>query len=176
MALTNINKGTTANDGTGTQARDAADIINANFAYLESEIADSVSGDVFKSGTPTAGQTAVWVSDGVIEGSDNIVDKTTAQTITGAKTIETGTTASGLTVNNSAAIAGITGINSTNSGSFIATTNNGFGSGVFIFNTSSGTAFRAQSTNSAGKNFIGESSGGVDTFVVDADGNIEAQV
>lgn len=34
MALIPINKGTGANNGTGTPARQAADIINSNFAYL----------------------------------------------------------------------------------------------------------------------------------------------
>lgn len=34
MPLTNLNKGSAPNDGTGTPARDAVDILNVNFSYL----------------------------------------------------------------------------------------------------------------------------------------------
>lgn len=41
MPLTDINLGTAANNGTGTNARDAGAIINANFTYLNALIANA---------------------------------------------------------------------------------------------------------------------------------------
>ena len=112
MATTDINTGTLANDLTGTNARAAGQIINANFAYLEAQIAASVSGDVFKSGTQTAGQVAVFTADGVIEGTDELGDIVvdSIQFVTGASTYDITGPAAIPTVNVTLSLPEVSGV------------------------------------------------------------------
>ena len=61
MPLQNINIGTTANDGTGDDARTWAAKSNANFSYLESLI-NSVIASTKETFTATASQTVFTLS------------------------------------------------------------------------------------------------------------------